>query len=58
MMTAPAYRAFRLGPPILAAAAILVVIAAARDRTLPVWGTLQFMIGALCGLISVSSDLE
>jgi hypothetical protein len=25
---------------------------------LPVWGTLQFTIGALCGLISVSSDLE
>jgi hypothetical protein len=57
-MAAPAYRAFRLGPPILAAGAILFVIAAARDRTLPVWGTLPFTIGALCGLISVSSDLE
>jgi O-antigen/teichoic acid export membrane protein len=58
IMTAPAYRAFRLGLLVAAAGAILFGIGVGRDRTLPVWGALPFTIGALCGLISVVRDLE
>jgi hypothetical protein len=57
IMTAPGYRTFRLGLLLLAAGSILFGVAAGRDRTLPVWGTLPFAIGALCGLISVVRDL-
>jgi hypothetical protein len=57
IMTAPAYRTFRLGLFVLAVGAILFGVAVGRERTLPVWGALPFAIGALCGLISVSRDL-
>ena len=57
IMTAPAYRAFRLGLVVFAAGSILLGVAAGRDRSLPAWGTLPFAIGALCGLISVVRDL-
>jgi hypothetical protein len=57
IMTAPAYRAFRVGLFVLAVGAILFGVALGRDRTLPVWGALPFAIGALCGLISVIRDL-
>ena len=57
IMTAPAYRALRLGLVVLAAGSILFGVGAGRDRTLPIWGTLPFTIGALCGLISVSRAL-
>jgi hypothetical protein len=57
IMTAPAYRAFRIGLVVMAAGSILFGVAAGRDRTLPVWGTLPFAVGALCGLISVVRDL-
>lgn len=58
IMAAPAYRAFRLGLFVLAVGALLFGVGAGRDGTLPVWGALPFAIGALCGLISVSRDLE
>jgi hypothetical protein len=57
IMTAPAYRAFRVGLVVFAAGSILLGVAAGRDRTLPIWGALPFAIGALCGLISFSGDL-
>jgi hypothetical protein len=57
IMTAPAYRAFRVGLVVFAAGSILLGVAAGRDRTLPVWCALPFAIGALCGLISFSGDL-
>ncbi|MCA1848513.1 MAG: flippase [Actinobacteria bacterium] len=57
IMTAPAYRAFRLGLVVMAAGSILLGVAIGRDRALPVWGALPFAIGALCGLISVVRDL-
>src|SRR5918997_1275430 len=57
IMTAPAYRAFRLGLVVFAAGSILFGVAAGRDRSLPAWGALPFAIGALCGLISVVRDL-
>jgi hypothetical protein len=56
-MTAPAYRAFRVGLVVFAAGSMLFGVAAGRDRRLPVWATLPFAIGALCGLISFSGDL-
>ena len=58
IMTAPAYRAFRIGLVVLGAGSILFGIALGRDRTLPVWGALPFTIGALCGLISFVRDFE
>jgi hypothetical protein len=57
IMMAPAYRALRLGLVVLAIGSILFGVGAGRDRTLPIWGTLPFTIGALCGLISVSREL-
>jgi O-antigen/teichoic acid export membrane protein len=57
IMTAPAYRAFRLGLVVMAAGAIVFGVGAGRDRTLPVWGALPLAIGALCGLVSVVRDL-
>jgi hypothetical protein len=53
LMTAPSYRAFRLGLILFAAGSILFGVGAGRDRSLPVWGALPFAIGALGGLISV-----
>jgi O-antigen/teichoic acid export membrane protein len=57
IMTAPAYRAFRIGLVALAVGSLLFGVAAGRDRTLPAWGALPFAIGALCGLVSFSRDL-
>jgi hypothetical protein len=56
IMTAPAYRAFRIGLVVMAAGSILFGVGAGRDRTLPVWSALPFAVGALCGLISVVRD--
>lgn len=58
IMTAPAYRVFRVGLVVFAAGSILLGVVAGRDRTLQVWGALPFAIGALRGLISFSGDLE
>jgi O-antigen/teichoic acid export membrane protein len=58
IMTAPAYRTFRLGLVVLGAGTILFGVAVGRDRMLPVWGALPFTLGALCGLISFVRDLE
>jgi O-antigen/teichoic acid export membrane protein len=57
IMTAPAYRAFRLGLVVLAVGSLIFGVAAGRDRALPVWGALPFAIGALCGLVSFSREL-
>jgi hypothetical protein len=57
IMTAPAYRAFRLGLLVLAVASVLFGVAAARDGTLPLWGTLPFVVGALGGLVAFLGDL-
>ena len=57
IMTAPAYRAFRLGLLLLGAGSILFGIAAPRDGALPTWGLLPFVVGALAGLISFAVDL-
>ena len=56
IMTAPAWRAFRLGLILLAAGSILFGTFAPRDGALPPWGVLPFAIGGLCGLISFLHD--
>ena len=57
IMTAPAYRAFRLGLLVLGVGAILFGATAPRDGDLPTWGLLPFVVGSLCGLISFTTDL-
>ena len=57
IMTAPAYRAFRLGLLVLGAGSILFGVGAPRDGDLPTWGLLPFVVGCLCGLISFAVDL-
>lgn len=57
IMTAPAYRALRLGLLVLAAGSILFAVAAPRDGALPTWGLLPFGVGSLGGLISFARDL-
>lgn len=56
LMTAPAYKAFRLGLVILAAGSMFFGAATAWNRSLPVWAALPFAIASLAGLISVSYD--
>jgi hypothetical protein len=57
IMTAPAYRAFRIGLFLLGAGSIVFGVAAPRDGALPTWGLLPFVVGSLCGLISFVTDL-
>ncbi len=57
IMTAPAYRAFRLGLLVLAVGCILFAVFAPRDGALPTWGLLPFVVGSLCGLVSFATDL-
>ena len=57
IMTAPAYRAFRLGLLLLGAGSILFGVAAPRDGALPTWGLLPFVLGSLCGLVAFVVDL-
>jgi hypothetical protein len=58
LMSAPAYRAFRLGLLLVAAGSILFGVGARQDRTLPVWAALPFALAALAGLISSAADLD
>ena len=57
IMTAPSYRAFRLGLLLLGAGSILFGLAAPRDGALPTWGLLPFVVGSLCGLAAFAVDL-
>lgn len=57
MVTAPAYRAFRIGLVVLGVGALLFGVAAARDRSVPVWGALPFAVGAICGLAAFTVTL-
>ena len=57
IMTAPAYRAFRIGLVVFAVGSLLFGVAAGRARTLPIWGVLPFAITSLCGLVSFWRDL-
>ncbi len=57
IMTAPAYRAFRLGLLLLGVGSILFGLVAPRSGVLPTWGLLPFVVGSLCGLVSFVVDL-
>jgi hypothetical protein len=57
ILTAPAYRTFRIGLLVFAVGSILFALASPRDGALPTWGLLPFVVGSLCGLISFSRDL-
>ncbi|MDQ4129345.1 MAG: hypothetical protein M3151_15600 [Actinomycetota bacterium] len=57
IITAPAYRAFRLGLLVLAGGSILFAVGAPREGALPTWGLLPFVVGSLCGLIAFARDL-
>jgi hypothetical protein len=56
-VTAPAYRAFRIGLLFLALGGAILGITAARDQALPVWGLLPFAVAVLCGLAAFLQDL-
>lgn len=56
IMTAPAYKALRLGFIVLTAGSTLFGAAAARGGSLPVWAALPFAVASLAGLISVLQD--
>ena len=57
LMTAPAYRALRLGFLVLAAGTVLLGVGAARSEAAPVWVALPVAIAGLAGLISFSGNL-
>ena len=57
IMTAPAYRTFRVGLILLAAGAFLFSATETRKRRLPIWGGLPFALSALAGLVAVWQDL-
>ncbi len=57
MVTAPAYRAFRIGLVVLAAGSLLFGLAAAKDRSVPLWGTIPFVAAAICGLAAFTGNL-
>lgn len=57
IMTAPAYRAFRLGLLVFGVGSILFAVFAPRDGALPTWGLVPFVVGSLCGLVSFATDL-
>jgi hypothetical protein len=57
ILTAPAYRVFRVGLLVLAVGSILFALTSPRDGALPTWGLLPFVVGSLCGLVSFARDL-
>jgi len=56
IMTAPAWRSFRLGLILLALGSILFGVFAPKDGALPTWGLVPFVIGGLCGMVSFVHD--
>ncbi len=56
IMSAPAWRAMRVGFVVLAAGAIVFGAGAARERSLPLWGALPFAVAAVAGVVSVARD--
>jgi hypothetical protein len=58
IVTAPAYRAFRLGLLAFAVGSILFAVGAGRDEALPPWGALPLAIASLAGLVAFAADLD
>lgn len=57
LMTAPAYRAMRIGFLLFALGSIMFGAAALRARTLPTWGVAPFAVFSVGELVAVSGDL-
>ena len=57
LMTAPAYRAMRMGLLVSAGGTMLLGVGAARSEVVPIWTALPLAIAGLAGLISFSQDL-
>lgn len=57
ILTAPGYRAFRIGLLVAAVGAVLLGVSALKDRTLPSWTVPPFLAAALGGLIAFAVDL-
>lgn len=57
IITAPGYRAFRIGLLVAAAGAILLGVSALKDRTVPSWTVPPFLAAAMGGLIAFAVDL-
>lgn len=58
MITAPAYRSFRLGLLVLAAGSIILGFAALRTGALSRWSALPFLAGSFGVLVAVTKDFE
>lgn len=56
IMSAPAWRAMRVGFMVLAAGAAVFGAGAARERSLPLWGALPFAVASFAGVVSVVRD--
>lgn len=55
---APAYYTLRAGLVVLAAGCIILGLGGLRERSLPVWGAIPFVVGAVCGLVAFAWDLD
>jgi hypothetical protein len=58
IVTAPAYRAFRIGLLVLAVGSILFSVGAGRNETLPLVSALPLAVASLAGMISFAVDLD
>jgi hypothetical protein len=58
IVTAPAYRSFRLGLLAFAAGSSLFAVRAGRDDALPPWAALPLAIASLAGLVAFAADLD
>lgn len=57
-VTAPAYRAFRIGLLVLAVSAATLGVSSAYERALPIWAALPFTVAAFCGLVAFLGGVE
>jgi hypothetical protein len=58
IVSAPAYRAFRIGLLVLAVGSMLFSVGAGRNETLPVGSVLPLAVASLAGMISFAVDLN
>ncbi len=57
IMSAPAWRTFRVGLFVFAAGVLFFAFVAGRDRSLPLLGVLPLVVGAFFGVVAVVRDL-
>lgn len=57
ILTAPAYRAFRIGLFVAAAGMLLIGVSALRNHTMPSWTVPPFLMSALGGFLAFATDL-